>query len=124
MRFHSNIGNIVDLANILGALHESCLLRQLRNQLQDNVEALCIATDAVKLYEISNQAINPILVGNIYIAYANSLYDLNENIDENIRAWEQAIKYYKLAGIHDTSEEMKMMNYNLQLMRENKKEIV
>lgn len=121
--FHSSIGNIVDLSNILGALHESCLLRQLRNQAHDIEEALFIATDAVKLFEASNQTINPILAGNIYIAYANSLYDLNGNIDENIRAWEQAIKYYKLNGMDDIFEEIKIMKYNLKLIKDKKIEL-
>ena len=123
-RFHSNIGNMVDLFNVLGALRESCLIRQLRNHTGDREAALDIAIDAVKLFEISNQSINPILIGNIYIDYANSLYDLGQDIDENIRAWEQAIRYYKLAGMDDTYEGIEKMNYNLQLMREKKQEIV
>jgi hypothetical protein len=118
LQFHSNVGNVVDLANILLAMHESCLLRQIRNLAGDKEDALNIATDAIKLFEMSNQSINCILIGNIYIAYANSLYDLNGDINEIVRAWEQATRYYKMAGMDDSHEEIKKMKYNLQLMKD------
>jgi len=118
LQFNSNVGNVVDLANILLAMHESCLLRQIRNLAGDKEDALNIATDAIKLFEMSNQSINCILIGNIYIAYANSLYDLNGDINEIVKAWEQAIRYYKMAGMDDSHEEIKKMKYNLQSMKD------
>lgn len=118
LQFHSNVGNVIDLANILLAMHESCLLRQIRNLAGDKEDAMNIATDAIKLFEMSNQSINCILIGNIYIAYANSLYDLNGDINEIVRAWEQAIRYYKMIGMDDSHEQIIKMKYNLQLMRD------
>lgn len=118
LQFHSNVGNVIDLANILLAMHESCLLRQTRNLAGDKEDAMNIATDAIKLFEMSNQSINCILIGNIYIAYANSLYDLNGDINEIVRAWEQAIRYYKMIGMDDSHEQIIKMKYNLQLMRD------
>lgn len=121
-RFHLNIGNLVDLENVLDALRESWFLLQLRNQLHDKKEASILAKEAINLLERSNQAINPNLAGNVYCAYANSLSDLNEDIDENIRAWEQAIKHYRITGLDDSNEMMRKMDNNLRILKDKRRE--
>lgn len=121
-RFHLNIGNLVDLENVLDALRESWCLLQLRNQLYDKKEASILAKEAINLLERSNQTINPNLAGNVYCAYANSLSDLNEDIDENIRAWEQAIKHHRITGLDDSDEMMRRMDNNLRILKDKRRE--
>lgn len=104
LRFHINIGNIVDLFDFLSNSHESSVLRQLRNQGNDMQEAFEIISFAVDLYESSKQTIDPLVIANLYTEYVNTLLGVENRNDEKIKACENAINYYRKAGKDDTFE--------------------